>query len=150
MKMLSLLTALLTVLVVTLSACSMTPSDASNAELRTTVQLGLLSVVGDDEDQAQNILDAVHAAQANLRHVEEPVPLAEVKDVLTSHINWTQMSPHQQLLVNDMINLAMLYVEDDIGSGLLNEEQVIYASEILGWIETSMQIILEDGGGSGD
>lgn len=133
--------AILVAFAVGLTACSSLP-DATNAEMKAMTQIALISVVGDDEEQAQEILAAVQEARKYLLDPDMEAPLNELDSELRGSIDWTEMDPRQRVIANDMINLVVLSLKDNISSGTLSPDQMVEVGMVLDWIEEAMMLIL--------
>lgn len=99
-----------------------------------TVQYATAKVIKGEESRATVVLERVEDARSFVTDGAE-VTIANLVEKVKEEINWKGMKPEDQALVSLVLIQAQKDLQERVGEGVLDEDQVLTVTTLLDWIE---------------
>lgn len=124
---------LVLVLTATLTACALIDSRPLTAS--TAVQLGtirLITAAEDPQERAESIVTITELVSEQV-DAGSTATVAGVADLTRELIDFTELGAYEQILINALITSVQERLITEIGSGRIDEQDVVRIQQILQW-----------------
>lgn len=121
---------------VALPGCAILQGDGSAGEefaVRSAVQLATSKVIDGDAERAARVVKIAGQAR-ELVAGDATAALDEIEQAVRDEIRWERLSPTEQQVASDLVELVRAELEARIGDGALDPEDRVAVRTVLDWI----------------
>lgn len=119
-----------------LPGCAILQGDGSEGEefaVRSSIQLATVKVIDGDQERAERVVEIASQAR-ELVAGDSTAALDEVEQRVRDEIQWDTLSPAEQQVASDLVELVRAELEARIGEGALDPEDRVAVRTVLDWI----------------
>lgn len=126
---------LLAVIILVLTAGCASTGENSQLTESLFVKYATAKVIANNPDKAVAVLDLVEQAKQYVDSDTGTVSIAALDQAARDRIPWDRLDAADQMLVDAVLVEARQRLEQAIGDGILDADQRVRLSRVLGWIE---------------